>query len=64
MNRPLWLVALGLGILLASWIFLFLTTLRMIPPSLLSLAAYAASLVGFLFGVLGLAEYVRTRRLL
>ncbi|MCS7173754.1 MAG: hypothetical protein N0A24_10380 [Armatimonadetes bacterium] len=63
MSRSRWLVILGLGILLASWTYLFFTTLRMLPPSFLSLVAYAASLVGFLLGLAGLAECVRTRQL-
>ncbi|MDR7415186.1 MAG: hypothetical protein QN193_07430 [Armatimonadota bacterium] len=64
MNRSLRLVALGLGILLASWSLLFLTTLRLIPQNLLlSLSAYAASLAGLFLGLVGLAEYLRTHRL-
>lgn len=63
MNRPLRLLALGLAILLASWLLLFLTTLRIVPPNLfLSLLAYAASLAGLFLGLVGLAGYLRTRR--
>jgi hypothetical protein len=63
-NRPLRLLALGLAILLASWLLLFLTTLRIVPPNLfLSLFAYAASLSGLFLGLVGLAGYLRTRRI-
>jgi hypothetical protein len=53
-----------LAILLASWLLLFLTTLRIVPPNLfLSLFAYAASLSGLFLGLVGLAGYLRTRRI-
>ncbi len=61
MNRSFRIIALGLLLMLAAWLALFLTTLRQIPPNLfVLLAAYAGSLVGFVVGLVGLAEYVRT----
>jgi polyferredoxin len=61
--RPVKLSGLGLGLLLGSWVLLFVMVLRFIEPSLaLSFLGYGASLAGLLFGLLGVIELWRPRR--
>jgi hypothetical protein len=52
------LIVLGGAVLLTSWFFLLLLTIRFLPPSLpLALLAYAASVAGLAIGVFGAVRY-------
>lgn len=53
-------MAVGLALLLASWVVVLLMVIGRIPSSLLlSLGAYAASVVGLAVGLFGVVQYVR-----
>jgi uncharacterized membrane-anchored protein len=52
------LIVLGGTVLVASWLFLLLLTIRLLPPSLpLALVAYAGSVAGLAIGVFGAVRY-------
>jgi len=52
------LIVLGGAVLLASWLFLLLLTIRLLTPSLpLALLAYAGSVAGLTIGVFGAVRY-------
>ena len=52
------LIVLGGSVLLTSWLFLLVLTIRLLPPSLpLSLLAYAGSVAGLAIGVFGAVRY-------
>jgi len=57
------LMVIGFGLLLIGVLLPFLMVLRLIEPSFpLSFLAYACSLTGLVFGLLGAFQYVRLRR--
>jgi hypothetical protein len=52
------LIVLGGSVLLTSWFFLLLLTIRFLTPSLpLALLAYAGSVAGLAIGVFGAVRY-------
>ncbi len=52
------LIVLGGTVLLTSWLFLLLLTIRLLSPSLpLVLIAYAGSVAGLAIGVFGVVRY-------
>ncbi len=52
------LIVLGGSVLLTSWVFLLVLTIRLLPPSLpLALLAYAGSVAGLAIGVFGAVRY-------
>jgi hypothetical protein len=56
------MMALGMALLLAAWLVLMLMVIGQIERSLLlSVGAYAASLVGLVIGLFGAGLYVRER---
>ena len=60
--KSLKLMAVGLALLVASWLVILFMVIRLIEPSLLlSLGAYAASVVGLTVGLFGVAQYVGGR---
>lgn len=60
---PVRLMAIGLTLLVGSWLVLLLTVSRLIASSFaLSLTAYGASVVGLVIGLFGAVQYVRNAR--
>lgn len=52
------MIVLGGSVLLASWLFLLLLTIRFLTPSLpLALLAYAGSVAGLAIGVFGTVRH-------
>ena len=57
-GRSVRLIVLGGSVLLTSWLFLLLLTIRLLTPSLpLALLAYAGSVAGLTIGVFGAVRY-------
>ncbi len=57
-HRPLRLLAIGSGLVLAGWLLPFLMVLRVIDASFaLSFLSYAALLSGTVLGVVGALQY-------
>lgn len=62
-GNPLKLIGFGLVLLLVGVILPFLMVIRLLEPNfLLSLLAYASSLIGLIMGFSGIAQFVRPRR--
>lgn len=60
--RPLGLIALGVLLMLASFLTLFGMVLRLVEPGFaLSFLAYALSIIGLLLGLWGVLSYPRRR---
>ncbi len=57
------LIVLGGAVLLTSWLFLMVLTIRLLTPSLpLVLLAYAGSVAGLAIGVFGAVRYAHQAR--
>lgn len=58
--RPLLFIALGVLLMLVSFLTIFGMVLRLVEPGfLLSFVAYALSIIGLLIGLLGVVSYPR-----
>lgn len=60
---PVQMMWLGFGLLLVGWILPFLMVLRIIEPTLLlNFAAFFASFIGLLIGLVGIVNYASSRK--
>lgn len=61
-STPVRLIAIALVLLLVGALLPFLMVIRVVQPSFaLSFLSYAASLIGLIMGLIGVAQYGRHR---